>query len=497
MAEVPDEETTPEEEIAAISLMMQKAFGRDVEAAGQINAWIEALKGETPMPVVLPEQGAPDVYAFGVPMQTFVNRQDAWQDLTNLAETVKGYPGADIGGKAFIKTVFPSIDEASVQVWWEQPGFAEGLRDKTPGQDITMFISSMLETVNEMQLETAIAEQEKRGEAAAFKTTAERPFPAAVEIYPFPTTAVTSLTTKDEAYNRLANMANRLNLANQDISWALDGVFQTYLPQSNVIREGGITRREQYFGLWEENASRELLTAGDRAAKLGVQEGFVALQAGTVAQFYDIVSSFPRVGMDSYMQLDLLRSIPRVYSAQDSADLVSHVLDLTVGANADRLSTEIARTGVDPMDALDQAIASASLQEMKRAETLRSMAGTKVEQRLGLEAARPLYMTTGYKARMGQSIDWFVKRTFEKLIYPTGTPFTLSSLAAREEGRGKLVTIPSLPERREPGEYVRAIEALFPSYRRSGEAKAKKEPEEEAARRKGMFPALIYRPPEW
>ena len=534
------EEEFTDEDIASLSLMMQKAFGQDRGAAGQINAWIDALKSEAPIPTIPAGEEMPDIAPFGVPTEVFVRREDAWQNMVAIAEEVRNYPGADIGGKNFIKSVFlrgEGEDEinynSKIDTWWETEGFVDYLKERTDDRDITAFIDAMLDTSKEVEVgEERYGEPRTLAEvapAAATKVTAEVPFgiptteisegkegiPKVLQVtvpYLFRTAEgmiETQTVSGEKAYfgkeiieekrEELRNQANIYDLANRDIDQAIEGVIDTYVPQARQETKGG-TYEEMFLGTWKQRAKRELDQSGTRTAKSGDTKGFVVSSPSIVAEFYDITNSVSQLTMNNYKQLDLLRSIPREYSFQESVDLSAKVFHWTAGARPNWVAEVAMETKVNPLDYVDQAIAVSSKQEMTKTEATQHKGG--VEERLGLTRERPSYLTTGYQAGMSEAVTWHLKRLLGEAFFPDEKQYVTASKAVTGERTGVFSSIP-LSERKKGATYKPAMDALFPPAYWSGAPKRKKgeeeETEEEKAQRlrKGAFPSLVYRVPEW
>lgn len=561
-----EEEEYTEEELARFSIMMQNALGEDARAAEYITACMQALRGEAEMPMLeregIPSE-LPDVYAFGVPVQAGWNLENAEQEQRDLYHEVLSYPGALEAAKGYIKDFLPEgalevavlpkdatkeeIEEAEqtlldkAEAYVLHPETLEGRGFNWDSATRVMLKAAMKEAPEKIP-EEEIEEREKVAPWYARARTPElyaaaKAFTEAMALEPKAAgitvttgeiiaeepplvTVEPKILTKSEvgeATNRLTFVNNKIEVARGDIEWAIEGVFQTYLPHMSLkdrtrYFESGITPEEiTTLGIegvppmgWIQQNIDYLHRELRQAVAEGRTEGNITLLASQIGRFLDIVNTYPDVEMTFFDQLDLTRSIPR-----DVKQLVDDVLAEVLERNSDIRGYLMAEgwreRGISGVGLLDQAFAAVAPEAAKRYREHIEVPLTPSEQRMDKEFYRaPMRERIGYQDILLGDVLWNFEKTIEKELFPEPTyVFALTKFKSSRRVKPEFQRFPMrLPEeeRVEKG-LMKGIRAYFPHIGApepfKGEGRRKepeKEPEREFPRRRvSGFPTIRYR----
>jgi len=559
-----EEEEYTEEQLAQFSIMMQNAFGQDARAAEYISACMKALRGEAEMPMLeeVPRE-LPNVYAFGVPVQAFRNYEDATQELRDLYTEAVQYPGALDAVKNYIKDYLPeAVKRGVVKEGATEEEIKEAEKtalDKTEayvmnpeileyqGFNWRDAIKIMLDAAMEKAPEKLSEEELKKLEppsapwyakartpglyaAAKAITEAFAPMPEEREtrLYPMATTEekakrmgfpmvtvepkVRLKADVGEATNKLALIEGKIDAAEGDVDWAIEGVFQTYLPHMSLENraryfEAGYTEEEARrlgypapSGGWKQQAEDELWQKGKEAAKTA-GTGFVTLSAPQIGRFLNIVNTYPDVKMGFFDQLDLSRSMPREDKQLNNA-VLGYVLGRNSSIRGSWLAEGFNERGLNGVEVLDQAFAGVAAKTVERYHQV-EVPTTPAERKLGLERyLMPVWERAGYQEMMLSDVLWNFEKRIEQEFFPEPT-YTPARTKFASEEREK-PTFQRFPvrlgeEERVQKDLMKGIRAYFPYGAELPEVVRKEKPpageKQPEARRKTTygFPTIRYR----
>ena len=554
--ELPEEERLKLQELAEMTLFMQRALGADSGAREYIDAYIEALRGETELPVV--EDKIPNIFAFAAPIQAFEHYNDEIDNIQRIHDFIYAFPGAKEARDAYIAEIFPNLTEDEIKVWQN----SEHPEDTIPRYDIAEATERMLNGVNREELEKAAVTQrimfrpevretpqttlERFGltapsatmekkvrtremveapgmagfgipakEIPAFEVTKEKWVPTTKEeiaaetrFQTIESSGVMVLATFDRMKEDFPATKYSLEQSYDDIAWGVEGIFNTYLSGLSLVdttnyfgggAKGVINPATGEIEItatgtegWIERATEELFHTGQAMIGAGETEGFAILSEATIGEFFRIANTYPRITWTMNVT-DQLDLLRNVpREATQTINDVGSYILSHKGVRGNALAKVLNERGTNLGDILDQGFAEAAT---RIAPTLQRPEPLDI--RLGAPA---MPRAEAAKMAVGTKLMPILKGQISDVLFPEKTYVSERAVVLGERGFPEPEFIPrtqfpQVPTGAAPEGYRPAIEFIFPPSREGkAEVPTIGTPKRLPSRmRKPGFPITTYR----